>query len=39
MAQAFDYFGDSKDALRMLIPVMINEKNIHMVIPTPDGVW
>jgi len=30
MAQAFDYFGDSKDALRMLIPVMINEKNVAM---------
>lgn len=30
MGQAFDYFGDSKDALRMLIPVMVNEKNVAM---------
>jgi hypothetical protein len=29
MPQGFDYFGDTKDALRMMIPLVINRRNIE----------
>jgi hypothetical protein len=29
MPQGFDYFGDTKDALRMMIPLAINRRNIE----------